>query len=756
MKNGADVNARDKNNRTPLMLACESVNKEAIDSIYEKYRDQAAKCYFKALKRLMKNGADVNAHDENNDTPLMLACEGVNKKAIEDSVYKNSGHDVTSSAYNYFDAVSLLIDEGADVNLQDNSGYSALHFAAGSTHKYGVAINVYGFYVNIITGDKCPSRMVPSQHNNMKVVNCLLQNGANVDLQDEDGQTALFHALRNKGIPFGILSSLVKNGANLNTRRKYDKCTPLMSVTQSCGIYEEQLVPVTWLVENGANVDLQDKDGLTALHYACKTDNSCEVVSCLIKNGANINACTGNKVTPLMRAAKKGNSDVVSLLIAHGANVDLQDKDGDTAFHYSACEEDSLDKMPMEKTILKLLNAGASCLCKNSHGLTPLLATSNSSNRTSVLFLIKRPEFTKEQRIDALELLGASLSLDHCYWGGFRYIKHGMEERFTDPFNPILKQQMEPIEAYQNRKESQTLEELALVEGDKKAMIMESLVVKERILGRNNEKLLKSIRCAANYFGCHQFSLCIGLYRHAMKIAQCCNQSASRDLNGITKVLESRLENSLPKEDPVFELLDQTVLDHDYELQRTKEQDYYLFCSLFRILRMIGQKELGEKDKFSNAAVLLKTICNLNPRDYEGNTLLHEFIGYYGHSGSSQLCTAAVKLLVNAGFNVNAVNNNGDTALHFMAATLGPWEDEQIQFITEILQLLFNGGAHHDFVNNDGKTPMDMAETDEARMILSERRKLELKCICARAVKKFGIPYLGVVPKTLEKYISMH
>ena len=754
IKHGADVNARDKNNRTPLMLACESVNKKAIDSIYEKYRDQAAKCYFKALKRLMKNGADVNAHDENNDTPLMLACEGVNKKAIEDSVYKNSGHDVTSSAYNYFDAVSLLIDEGADVNLQDNSGYSALHFAAGSTHKYGVAINVYGFYVNIITGDKCPSRMVPSQHNNMKVVNCLLQNGANVDLQDEDGQTALFHALRNKGIPFGILSSLVKNGANLNTRRKYDKCTPLMSVTQSCGIYEEQLV--TWLVENGADVDLQDKDGLTALHYACKTDNSCEVVSCLIKNGANINACTGNKVTPLMRAAKKGNSDVVSLLIAHGANVDLQDKDGDTAFHYTACEEDSLDKMPMEKTILKLLTAGASCLCKNSHGLTPLLATSNSSNRTSVLFLIKRPEFTKEQRIDALELLGASLSLDHCYWGGFRYIKHGMEERFTDPFNPILKQQMEPIEAYQNRKESQTLEELALVEGDQKAMIMESLVVKERILGRNNEKLLKSIRCAANYFGSHQFSLCIGLYRHAMKIAQCCNQSASRDLNGITKVLESRLENSLPKEDPVFELLDQTVLDHDYELQRTKEQDYYLFCSLFRILRMIGQKELGEKDKFSNAAVLLKTICNLNPRDYEGNTLLNEFIGYYGHSGSSQLCTAAVKLLVNAGFNVNAVNNNGDTALHFIASTLGPWEDEHIQFITEILQLLFNGGAHHDFVNNDGKTPMDMAESDEARMILSERRKLELKCICARAVKKFGIPYLGVVPKTLEKYISMH
>ena len=41
-------------------------------------------------------------------------------------------------------------------------------------------------------------------------------------------------------------------------------------------------------------------------------------------------------------------------------------------------------------------------------------------------------------------------------------------------------------------------------------------------------------------------------------------------------------------------------------------------------------------------------------------------------------------------------------------------------------------------------------------MILSKRRKLELKCISAKAVKMFGIPYMGVVPKTMEKYISMH
>ena len=35
-----------------------------------------------------------------------------------------------------------------------------------------------------------------------------------------------------------------------------------------------------------------------------------------------------------------------------------------------------------------------------------------------------------------------------------------------------------------------------------------------------------------------------------------------------------------------------------------------------------------------------------------------------------------------------------------------------------------------------------ISKSDETRMILSERRKLELKCISARAVKKFGIPQL--------------
>lgn len=58
-----------------------------------------------------------------------------------------------------------------------------------------------------------------------------------------------------------------------------------------------------------------------------------------------------------------------------------------------------------------------------------------------------------------------------------------------------------------------------------------------------------------------------------------------------------------------------------------------------------------------------------------------------------------------------------------------------------MLETLLDEGVHEDLVNSEGKTAMDIAETDEARRILSVKSRLELKCIAARAVRKFGLYY---------------
>ena len=227
--------------------------------------------------------------------------------------------------------------------------------------------------------------------------------------------------------------------------------------------------------------------------------------------------------TPLSAAAASGHLDVVKLFINKGAFVDLQDKDGDTALHYAV-------KGGHLEIVSELLALGASQL-PNNLGLTPFLYACDECFVEMVEHIINRPECTKEQRIDALELLGATIANDSSgeTEKAFSYMKRGMEMRYEDPAHPLLKKKMEPVEAYQNRKESQTLEELALVESDDHAIGMEGLIIRERILGPDNLANLHSIwYLGAVLADSEEYELCSGLWQHALEKKneeRCCNNT---------------------------------------------------------------------------------------------------------------------------------------------------------------------------------------------------------------------------------------
>ena len=151
-----------------------------------------------------------------------------------------------------------------------------------------------------------------------------------------------------------------------------------------------------------------------------------------------------------------------------------------------------------------------------------------------VEYFIKRPECTKEQRIEGLELLGATIANEPDVYDidkAFSYMKRGMEERFEKKSCPLLKKQMEPLKVYQNRKESQTLEELVLLEGDDHAIHMEGLIIRERILGTDNSELRDPIRSRGAVFAdSGNYEQCISLWEHAMEIGQHSNESLRDDL----------------------------------------------------------------------------------------------------------------------------------------------------------------------------------------------------------------------------------
>ena len=758
IENGADINKRRMDNQTPLMVAVE-------------------KGLVSVATFLIEHGADVDLQNENGNTALHYALYGSDVSCEILSCLIGSGADVNgvnkvkhtplmiAAKRGHLNALTLLIKHGAhDVDLQDSDGYTALHYAV-----YGSDISCeilscligIGADVNARTNNGVTPLMIAAEEGHINAVTSLVKCGANVDLQDKDGQTALDHALYGSDVSSDILSCLIGSGADVNARRN-NRGTPLMIAAENGHINA-----VTTLVKCGANVDLQDEDGQTALHYAMSSpeDSICEVLSCLIKNGADVNAHAFHNETPLMLASCRGPVDVVTFLIEHGADVKLQDKDGDTALHYAARFSPNIVK--------KLLNLGASHMC-NHQGLTPLHEACICGNIPVVEYLIQRPEITKEQRVDALELYGASFATHFNTLAfqpffveeGLKYIKRGMQERYVDPSQPILKQPKEP--AYGNRKESQTPEELAQIEGDTEAILMESLIIKERILGTNNIELLQSIRFVCSSCNLTDPSLRIALYSRAVDIAQKSNLSACDDYFSLMRYFLRKImrsgNNHLVKEEDLLELLRQIVSGYKLEhakRRRNDDEKYVqeeiledLFCCSMQLVSIMSKFEFCDERTASKVSKLLEELSSQDPRNSSGNSLLHVFIERCSFYNDSSSCFQAVNLLLNEGFNVNVVNNEGNTPLH-LAVTLEPWNDK-IYLLTEILRLLFDGGAHHDFVNNDGKTPMDMAESDEARMILSERRKLELKCISARAVKRFGIPYLGVVPKILEKYISMH
>ena len=527
-------------------------------------------------------------------------------------------------------------------------------------------------------------------------------------------------------------------------------------------------------VDNHDDVKVLDKN--YSPMFAAAAHRHVDVLNCLVENGADVNASNNRNYTPLMIATSNGHVRAVTFLVKHGANVDAQDKEGNTALHHAVFDR----KVELIHTLFAL---GASQLY-NSQRLTPVLLASKKCLISMVEIFIQRPECAKKQRIDALELLGASLVTERCRnytfndadtLEAFQYVKRAMEERFQDPSHPLLKQPVEPVEAYQNRKESQTPEELAQIKSDVDAFLMESLMIRERILGLDNRELLGRIQYVAAYHERHEnFDIIIGLYKRLMEISKLCDHGGTIYLAPLTVVLYKMVKKCVPlRQEVLVEFLELTFLDYEREVQLRRELDdslelrmgrvflHNLLDTSLNLLQILARERLREKDKNSCVTVFVRKLSCSNPRDEYGNTLLHLAaakcwaVEWYSLQPLGFPSVETVKFLLNAGFNVNAINNNGDTPLH-RAVALTPGNDNLRHRLTGMLEVLLDGGAHDDFVNNEGKTAMDVAATDEARRILFERKTLELKCIAARAVKKFALPYLGVVPKTLEKYIRMH
>ena len=157
----------------------------------------------------------------------------------------------------------------------------------------------------------------------LAIARLLLDAGADVNLKDERGDTALMRASLKGHVD--LCELFLDAGADMEVRDMYGGAT----VAQRAVAYGKTDV-VLLLLERGADLDARDMDDATALLIAA-TKGRASLVEMLVGRGADANAEDRHGETALLRAAVKGHADIITMLLDAGAVIDHKSKANDCA-----------------------------------------------------------------------------------------------------------------------------------------------------------------------------------------------------------------------------------------------------------------------------------------------------------------------------------------------------------------------------------------------------------------------------------------
>ena len=165
---------------------------------------------------------------------------------------------------------------------------------------------------------------------NLEKVKELVEKGADVNLKDKEGYTALMNASCDSNKE--IAEFLVAHGAEINVKGN-DGMTALIFASR--GGYKDI---VELLVNNGADVNIKEKQGMTALMLASLNGHR-EIVEFLVLRGADVNAKDEFEQTALMSASFGGHKEIIEFLVSRGADINQKNNLGKTAIDLAKNEE---------------------------------------------------------------------------------------------------------------------------------------------------------------------------------------------------------------------------------------------------------------------------------------------------------------------------------------------------------------------------------------------------------------------------------
>ncbi|RDD37564.1 Transient receptor potential cation channel subfamily A member 1-like protein [Trichoplax sp. H2] len=413
-KKWEDINMCDKYGFTPMNYAAERGNQHVCNYLLsqEDHRNKfersqlikslhlaISKAHLEVTEMLLKRLGDILCRDDDQLTPMHIACiEGhlntVKELAKFIRTSQSCGHTL----------LEIL-------NATDNKKYTPLHYAADNRHTKVVEFlleegaNVNAEASNGVT----PLHLAAAR--NKEIVMLLINNGAKVNAKTIKLQTPLHRAASYNKLE--IIKYLIQKQANIEaTDQQY--CTPLL-----CATVRSHVEAIKALLNNRANIlatdyrernsvywatqknrsnilkhllkentetarallDTSDDNNNYPLHIACQ-EGYAECVKVLLSYDAQINARNGNEMTPLHLAASKGRTKTVRILVNHKRSI-LYDRDGrsNTPLHLAAIAGHT-------EVLSVLLRNGAAVDVRNIDGKTPLACAAANGRSKAIELLL--------------------------------------------------------------------------------------------------------------------------------------------------------------------------------------------------------------------------------------------------------------------------------------------------------------------------------------------------------------------------------
>ncbi|UYV72562.1 hypothetical protein LAZ67_9003713 [Cordylochernes scorpioides] len=363
---GASINATNEDNETALHKASCALNPVIIHTLLDAGADANIKNKYRKLSLNIPALEIIIDHKTSGGAPIVSAERAINGFGNEireirsndnlliDGIISNLSlgdfplHVAASMGRE--DVCKLLVENGAEINTRNEMNMTPLYKAVRYQH-----LNIFRFLIksgadyNAVTIFGETILMCASRKYNSNFIKDLLKLNVELEVRDWLGETALFYSIKASFTNFKILYYA---GADIIMKNKEGD-----SVLHKACLNQNRKI-AAFLIKVGANVNEKTNEGVSVLKYSFLKSDSNELTKLLIKSGAIIDAGYRYGATALHIAARYLKSNILQTLLEGEAEINLENKNGKTAFDIVIIEcinssKSYFDKMDSLKLILK-------------------------------------------------------------------------------------------------------------------------------------------------------------------------------------------------------------------------------------------------------------------------------------------------------------------------------------------------------------------------------------------------------------------